>query len=240
MGPGGSSALVLGGDYPNDAQSSNKFANGANQNAGNVLTDRPSTRLHHAPGGKSTLCLGDGSEVQQATVAPETKLRKPLAEQNGQPHRSQFGASSLVLGGEYPDDIIEAKKVSSNAFANGANQNAGNTITDRPTTRLHHAPGGKSTICLGDGGASEHIVSGKVSSNKFACGAHQNAGNFLTDKSSTRIHQAPGGKSSICLGDSGNENVDTTNVNQVEAESAFPVKTGDMQPVDVAPSAVLS
>jgi len=43
---------------------SSKFANGANQNAGNCITDRPSTRLHQAPGGNSTICLGhDDSEV---------------------------------------------------------------------------------------------------------------------------------------------------------------------------------
>jgi len=43
-----------------------------------------------------------------------------------------------------------AKTVSSNVFANGANQNAGNFITDRPSTRVHYGPGGASSICLGD------------------------------------------------------------------------------------------
>jgi SPIRAL1-like protein len=37
----------------------------------------------------------------------------------------------------------------SNAYATGANQNCGNCITDRPTTRVHAAPGGKSSITLG-------------------------------------------------------------------------------------------
>lgn len=40
------------------AVSSNKFASGANQNCGNVITDRPSTRIHAAPGGKSSISLG--------------------------------------------------------------------------------------------------------------------------------------------------------------------------------------
>ena len=37
-------------------------------------------------------------------------------------------------------------KTSSNRFADGANQNCGNFITDRPTTRVHAAPGGQSSM----------------------------------------------------------------------------------------------
>ena len=47
-------------------------------------------------------------------------------------------------------------KKGSNAYASGANQNCGNVITDRPTTRLHAPPGGSSSICLSDG--SSEIV----------------------------------------------------------------------------------
>jgi SPIRAL1-like protein len=35
---------------------------------------------------------------------------------------------------------------SANVFANGANQNCGNFITDRPTSRVLSAPGGKSSM----------------------------------------------------------------------------------------------
>ena len=37
-------------------------------------------------------------------------------------------------------------KKGSNAYASGANQNCGNVLTDRPTTRLPAPPGGKSSI----------------------------------------------------------------------------------------------
>merc|ERR1719456_1499054 len=87
-----------------DLRSSNAFANGSNQNCGNVLTDRPSTRVHAAPGGYS-----------------------------------QVGA---LISGCAVDDRSDLR--SSNAFANGANQNCGNVLTDRPTTRLHAPPGGGS------------------------------------------------------------------------------------------------
>ena len=38
------------------------------------------------------------------------------------------------------------------------------------------------------------------SSNAYANGASQNTGNFITDRSSTRIHAPPGGRSSITFG----------------------------------------
>jgi len=49
--------------------------------------------------------------------------------------------ASLPIGGS---------RVSSNAYASGANQNAGNVLVDgRPTTRLHAPPGGRTSIVLG-------------------------------------------------------------------------------------------
>jgi SPIRAL1-like protein len=38
------------------------------------------------------------------------------------------------------------------------------------------------------------------SSNSYANGSHQNTGNFITERSSTRIHAPPGGGSSISFG----------------------------------------
>jgi len=42
--------------------------------------------------------------------------------------------------------VNKAAPVSSNKFANGANQNSGNFISERPTTRIHAAPGGGSSM----------------------------------------------------------------------------------------------
>mmetsp|Transcript_3159 Transcript_3159/g.3520 ORF Transcript_3159/g.3520 Transcript_3159/m.3520 type:complete len:94 (+) Transcript_3159:84-365(+) len=63
--PGGSSSLSLGWSAAttsnnNSAKqvSNNAFANGTNMNCGNVLTDRPSSRVLNPPGGKSSISLG--------------------------------------------------------------------------------------------------------------------------------------------------------------------------------------
>eukprot|EP00928_Gymnodinium_smaydae_P052879 TRINITY_DN37010_c0_g1_i1.p1 TRINITY_DN37010_c0_g1~~TRINITY_DN37010_c0_g1_i1.p1 ORF type:complete len:365 (-),score=28.40 TRINITY_DN37010_c0_g1_i1:426-1406(-) len=54
----------------------------------------------------------------------------------------QADATSLAFGNRVENG-------SSNAFACGANQNCGNGITDRRTTRVAAPPGGRSQICFG-------------------------------------------------------------------------------------------
>ncbi|KAL9182642.1 hypothetical protein ACHAXT_013294 [Thalassiosira profunda] len=85
--PGGKSSISLGWDSPKGAEepkkmeseketgsvavskpkaspgaskgvSSNLYANGNSQNTGNVLTDRPSSRVTQPPGGKSQITFG--------------------------------------------------------------------------------------------------------------------------------------------------------------------------------------
>jgi len=237
--PGGSATIVLGGDPtdPHDTfsatTSSNKFASGANQNCGNTITDRSTTRLHQAPGGTSSICLGNDS-------VSSTPVRKPASHFSKSPdpqtaaiqaaptpsrlRQSPGGKATICFGGD-ADDPFNTHGVSSSKFANGANQNCGNTITDRPTTRLLHAPGGASTLRLGSDDVDSVAIRTKSamadtpdamviaspsvdassSSNKFANGANQNCGNFITDRSTTRLHHAPGGASTLSLG---NDDVD--------------------------------
>lgn len=42
----------------NERVSSNSFASGSNMNSGNVITDRPTSRVLNPPGGKSSFTLG--------------------------------------------------------------------------------------------------------------------------------------------------------------------------------------
>jgi len=128
--------------------SANTFAQGSDQNCGNVITDRPTTRLHAPPGGKTSICLGFDSQVEppkskagaiktDATKADVPKSQTEADTKVPTPARAP-AQGGLPLGG-----------TSSNAFAQGSNQNCGNFITDTPTTRVHAPPGGKSSMVLG-------------------------------------------------------------------------------------------
>lgn len=59
------------GQDPTAFVSSNKFASGSNQNAGNFITNRPSTRVHAAPGGASSIVFG-GDRCEMVAVATQT------------------------------------------------------------------------------------------------------------------------------------------------------------------------
>jgi hypothetical protein len=72
--------------------SANKFSNGANQNSGNVLTDRPTTRLNQAPGGTSTLILGSDAEL----------IKKTSAEQAGDENVDTTNFATSVGNGKAP------------------------------------------------------------------------------------------------------------------------------------------
>jgi SPIRAL1-like protein len=158
-----------------DNRSSNAFANGANQNCGNVLTDRPTTRLHAPPGGKSQISsilswdTGDdydstaNKRAQRDARAPAVAAPAPFGVdpmQRGAP--APFGVDPMQRGGPAPsfenrrNDYITSSNaagghsgVSSSAYANGANQNCGNVLTDRRTTRVSAPPGGHSSIVFG-------------------------------------------------------------------------------------------
>jgi SPIRAL1-like protein len=146
-----------------DNRSSNSFANGANQNCGNVLTDRPTTRLHAPPGGKSEMSSilswdepeapPRNSRAQReargpAVAAPAQYGQDPMQQQRAHQGERQFEnrrndyiSSAQAAGGH--------GGVSSNAYASGANQNCGNVLTDRRTTKVSAPPGGHSSIVFG-------------------------------------------------------------------------------------------
>eukprot|EP00397_Hematodinium_sp_SG-2012_P026056 GEMP01027264.1.p1 GENE.GEMP01027264.1~~GEMP01027264.1.p1 ORF type:complete len:222 (+),score=33.67 GEMP01027264.1:59-667(+) len=112
--------------------------------------DRPVTPTGHvvfvkpAPGGQSTIHFGNEKPTMESTSASchnTTDDREYVVTPrfNGPP-----GGKSTIHFGDH-----DARLVSSNVYANRSNQNAGNVLTDRPTTRLHAPPGGKTTISLG-------------------------------------------------------------------------------------------
>eukprot|EP00929_Paragymnodinium_shiwhaense_P067251 TRINITY_DN33869_c0_g1_i1.p1 TRINITY_DN33869_c0_g1~~TRINITY_DN33869_c0_g1_i1.p1 ORF type:complete len:404 (+),score=29.89 TRINITY_DN33869_c0_g1_i1:143-1354(+) len=273
--------------------SANSFACGSNQNCGNVLTDRSTTRLHAPPGGKSSFSLGWSEEQQPAPRQrhPSNYGQQPEAWGPGGPSSGRGPASGPPQQGGYgrsgpshsPRQAVPSGgRVSSNAFATGSNQNCGNVMTDVSSTRVNAPPGGASSMTLGWGDSApsprsgargtqaersygsrapppqhftyapegyqgpaagyvsprgSRVVAGRssatasppqspqggqrgqlaaqmgspqrdsviygqrsrVSSNSFANGADQNCGNFLTGVPTTRVLRPPGGSSNINL-----------------------------------------
>ena len=154
--PGGTSqagSLIFGGGdaAPVEAISSNKYASGSNQNCGNVMTGRSSTRLHAPPGGKSqagSLIFGGDGGDRFAGHRGNSK-----GAQRQQQSSISFGSApqeqtSAAMNNQHQQASAPAKKsgaISANAFASGTNQNCGNFITDRPTSRVLAPPGGRSS-----------------------------------------------------------------------------------------------
>jgi len=144
-----------------DNRSSNAFANGANQNCGNVLTDRPTTRLHAPPGGKSEMAnlLSWGADEPQQNSRAQREARGPAVPAPAnfgrdpmQQHARESAPDFERRGNDYRASAQAAGGhggVSSNAYANGATQNCGNVLTDRRTTKVSAPPGGHSSIVFG-------------------------------------------------------------------------------------------
>lgn len=153
--------------------SSNAYASGVNQNAGNFLTEKPITRIHAPPGGVSSISFGDqhsapagsatkpqpalvlGTPTQPATPesaestedgpAPIPMMELPPAPSASAAEEEEEEEEAVVPP---PAPAAEAV-VSSNAYATGSNQNSGNFMTGRPTTRVRAPPGGASSITFG-------------------------------------------------------------------------------------------
>ncbi|KAF0685014.1 Aste57867_23043 [Aphanomyces stellatus] len=160
------------------------------------MAQRSSTRLHHAPGGQSTmgsLIFGGGDNTADEPPRRGVRMvKQETPEQHHQQYDAKEAAERNRRGQQGHQSMAEPEQVSSNRFASGASQNSGNVITDRSTTRVAAPPGGQSSM----GGSTDQ----RVSSNRYASGSSQNTGNVITDRSTTRIHAPPGGASSFRLG----------------------------------------
>ena len=119
------------------------------QNCGNFITDRTTSRVMKPPGGGSSISFGD--------AAPAGQYEAPRARRCGPPPTSQIsfgGYEEEPVQQQAPGPVTHgmrsnAHSNSSNAYANGNNQNVGNFITDRPTIRQLKPPGGGSSISFG-------------------------------------------------------------------------------------------
>eukprot|EP00750_Incisomonas_marina_P001538 INCI11311.1.p1 GENE.INCI11311.1~~INCI11311.1.p1 ORF type:complete len:395 (+),score=66.34 INCI11311.1:381-1565(+) len=157
--------------------SGNSYANGSSQNTGNVITDRSSTRVAQQPGGNSSFSLGWGSSEPQARQSTGRR-QVPQPQQ-----QSPFGYSQQPQQQQQPTMQSHGGYGSPAPYGNSGPGGGG------------RSGGGGSGVAFG---ANPDRMRG--SSNAFANGASQNTGNYISDRSSTRIHAPPGGRSSLTFG----------------------------------------
>ncbi|PNW76426.1 hypothetical protein CHLRE_11g467576v5 [Chlamydomonas reinhardtii] len=160
---GGYGSPMPGGGYgatSNDVRSGSLANNysrpSGQQNVGNFITDRPSSKVLAPPGGNSQISFGD----YNVAPAPQQQRRAPAPAPYGtsanmpppQQHPYQaagsapYGSSAGMgqIGGSRATDTQ-----SNNYSRPGGQQNVGNFITDRPSSRVLAPPGGKSQITFG-------------------------------------------------------------------------------------------
>lgn len=147
--------------------SSNAYASGVDQNSGNFLTGKPITRIHAPPGGASTISFGDqytappppkqqpglvlGTPTQPATPESADSVEDgpaPIPMMELPPAPSAVEVEVLPPAAPV-EAVAAAPAMSANAYATGSNQNSGNFMTGRPTTRVRAPPGGVSSITFG-------------------------------------------------------------------------------------------
>jgi protein SPIRAL1 and related proteins len=140
-------------------------------NTGNHIGQRH-VKVAAPPGGSTSWSLGWGAETVEQPVrrtgrgagafqpgsgsapshyeAPSAPVLAPMMAPSSDPYGS---APSHASYSSYSEPVVQkvasGMAVSSNAFARGANQNAGNVLTDRPTSKVLAPPGGRSSIVFG-------------------------------------------------------------------------------------------
>ena len=181
-----------------DHVSSNSYASGANQNSGNVITDRSSTRVAQQPGGNSSFSLGwsapDNSPARQQTG------RRQIPQQQQQQQQQQqafvYGQQAAPPQQQQPYQASAAPYGQSAGYGQSPpqqQQQGGGSYGQG--VYAGGAPSNSGGFAFGANPDRE-----RGSSNAFANGASQNTGNFISDRSSTRIHAPPGGRSSLTIG----------------------------------------
>jgi len=107
---GSTMAGLLGGGEPQapagrDIRSSNAWANGNDQNCGNYITDRPTTRLHAAPGGNSQMASMLAWDTSGDQPERRTNPRSPFKKQERDHVAGKIGAGAYAaVGGSAPSE----------------------------------------------------------------------------------------------------------------------------------------
>ena len=185
------------------APSANAFASGRDQNCGNVVTGRPTSRVLAPPGGTQTFTLGNDDDSNEennnalpsslsssesssvvVVVDPLALKRMPLSEL-----RTLCRRHSLQPAG-CKDALVERLEdwmmmMNNN---NNNNTNTGVEISRDVFDATRAAPGTTR--------GRENNNNNNNKNNNYARANSQNVGNFLTERPTSRVLAPPGGASS--------------------------------------------
>jgi len=147
--PGANKSSIVFGDDSVEAPVVRTAGVGkAGSTCDNTIGSVPSVKVHHAPGGHSSISFGDDSAPDNRFAAPAPAPQAPQVVQ-----ASPAAPVSAPFDTSYDpaqDFSTHKSRTANRASGAGALQNTGNTIGDVPSVKLHHAPGGNSSICFGE------------------------------------------------------------------------------------------
>ena len=188
------------------APSANAFASGRDQNCGNVVTGRPTSRVLAPPGGTQTFTLGNDDDSNEennnalpsslsssesssvvVVVDPLALKRMPLSEL-----RTLCRRHSLQPAG-CKDALVERLEDWMMMMNNNNNTNThtGVEISRDVFDATRAAPG---TTRGRENNNNNNNTNNN--SNNYARATSQNVGNFLTERPTSRVLAPPGGASS--------------------------------------------
>ena len=189
------------------APSANAFASGRDQNCGNVVTGRPTSRVLAPPGGTQTFTLGNDDDSNEennnalpsslsssesssvvVVVDPLALKRMPLSELRTLCRRHSLqpaGCKDALV--ERLEDWIMMMMMNNN----NNNNNTGVEISHDVFDATRAAPG---TTRGRENNNNNNNTNNN--SNNYARATSQNVGNFLTERPTSRVLAPPGGASS--------------------------------------------
>ncbi len=201
--------------------SSNAFADGATQNAGNVLTDRRTTRGVKPPGGGSSLAFGReetgeddrGRATTGTEGAREGKTREMVG--NHQNHlstrededaptttRTTTTTTTTMMRKMTGDDVRGMMLKDLRTFCRRHGLNPAGSREALMERAREAIEGGACEDVVEDRGASGTVTTreGGERGNNYGRSSGQNVGNFLTERKTSRVLREPGGGSSFVFG----------------------------------------
>mmetsp|Transcript_26272 Transcript_26272/g.57782 ORF Transcript_26272/g.57782 Transcript_26272/m.57782 type:complete len:275 (-) Transcript_26272:154-978(-) len=144
--PGGASSFSFG--WSGDAEPPSRAAGRSRQSYGAVPEESPYATDEAAQGRRGGMREPQcGSSRMAGLLSWDDPKGLPAAGAPGQGSRDRAQPTAGYGGGE----VIHGRRPreSSNTFANGSDQNCGNVISDRASTRVIRPPGGASSLSLG-------------------------------------------------------------------------------------------